>query len=68
MPHVYQFHHSGTCLSNFYGELPDELIAQSPLECRDAGRLLLVHGQGHDYQELKFSQLGSLLRPGDLRY
>jgi len=52
--------------SDFNYELPDELIAQSPLERRDASRLLFVPGQGHDYQELEFSQLGSLLRPGDL--
>ena len=53
-------------VTDFKYELPDELIAQSPLERRDASRLLFVPGQGHDYQELEFSQLGSLLRPGDL--
>jgi S-adenosylmethionine:tRNA ribosyltransferase-isomerase len=52
--------------TDFNYELPAELIAQSPLERRDASRLLCVPRQGHDYRELEFSQLGSLLRPGDL--
>jgi S-adenosylmethionine:tRNA ribosyltransferase-isomerase len=47
-------------------ELPPELIAQMPLEHRAESRLLHVPGAGGDYRELQFSQVGSLLRPGDL--
>jgi S-adenosylmethionine:tRNA ribosyltransferase-isomerase len=52
--------------NEFQYELPPELIAQSPLERRDASRLLRVPGRGGQYEELEFSQIGSLLRPGDL--
>ena len=52
--------------NDFHYELPPELIAQSPLERRDASRLLCVPGPGGQYRELEFSQIGSLLRPGDL--
>jgi S-adenosylmethionine:tRNA ribosyltransferase-isomerase len=47
-------------------ELPPDLIAQMPLEHRAESRLLHVPGPGGDYRELQFSQVGSLLRPGDL--
>jgi S-adenosylmethionine:tRNA ribosyltransferase-isomerase len=47
-------------------ELPPELIAQVPLEHRAESRLLYVQGQVGNYRELQFSQVGSLLRPGDL--
>jgi len=52
--------------TDFNYELPSELIAQSPLGRRVASRLLHVPCEGGAYQELEFSQLSSLLRPGDL--
>lgn len=51
--------------SDFTYELPEDLIAQEPLARRDDSRLLYVPEQG-DYRELRFSEVGELLRPGDL--
>jgi S-adenosylmethionine:tRNA ribosyltransferase-isomerase len=51
--------------ADFNYELPPELIAQSPLAQRDASRLLHVPVAG-PYGELQFSELGLLLRSGDL--
>jgi S-adenosylmethionine:tRNA ribosyltransferase-isomerase len=50
---------------DFKYELPAELIAQSPAADRVSSRLLHVPASGA-YRELQFSQLGELLRPGDL--
>jgi len=52
-------------LSQFDYELPQELIAQTPMPVRSASRLLHVDagGQLHDR---KFADLAALLRPGDL--
>ncbi len=51
--------------SDFYYSLPEELIAQTPLERRDASRLLTLDrssgGIGHEH----FYDLPGLLRPGD---
>ena len=51
--------------ADFSYDLPTELIAQSPLEKRDASRLLHVP-VAKPYRELQFSELGHLLRPDDL--
>lgn len=53
-------------LSDFDFELPQELIAQFPLEDRDSCRLLHVPGHGAPLRDLKFHDLVDLLRPGDL--
>jgi len=47
-------------------ELPEELIAQAPLEARDASRLLVVPGRDGALRHLAFVDLPGLLRPGDL--
>ncbi len=44
-------------------DLPPELIAKRPLECRDEARLLRV---GEDFEDRAVSDLPGLLRPGDL--
>ena len=49
-------------LSDFDYQLPPELIAQSPAAERSASRLLLAS----TLQDLHFTDLPSLLRPGDL--
>ena len=49
--------------SDFFYELPPELIAQAPLAERPASRLLVPGDPPHD---LYFSDLPSLLREGDL--
>lgn len=52
--------------SDFYYELPPELIAQHPLPDRDGSRLLVVDRQKANYEDRHFFELGDLLRPGDL--
>lgn len=52
--------------SDFYYDLPQELIAQHPLEQRDASRLLCLDRQSGAVQHAHFSDLPELLSPGDL--
>lgn len=52
--------------SDFYYDLPPELIAQTPLEKRDASRLLHLQKEGGAYEFLHFYDLPGLLKPGDL--
>jgi len=49
--------------SDFHFDLPPELIAQEPLAERSASRLLRV---GDTLTDMTFSELPSLLQPGDL--
>ena len=51
--------------SDFYFDLPEELIAQTPLEKRDASRLLCLDKVTGEIQHRVFSELPELLRPGD---
>ena len=46
--------------------LPQELIAQRPLSQRSSSRLLVVDRKTGGFSHLRFSDLGDLLRPGDL--
>lgn len=46
--------------------LPQELIAQTPFEKRDASRLLLLERQSGKISESLFSDITDFLRPGDL--
>jgi len=52
--------------SDFYYDLPSELIAQTPLERRDASELMLLDRQTGEYSFHHFYDLPGLLRPGDL--
>ncbi|MBD3670851.1 MAG: tRNA preQ1(34) S-adenosylmethionine ribosyltransferase-isomerase QueA [Gammaproteobacteria bacterium] len=52
--------------SDFYFDLPDELIAQHPTEERRASRLLCLHGPSGEVQDRQFVDLLQLLSPGDL--
>ncbi len=47
-------------------ELPQELIAQRPVEPRDSSRLLLVDRSSNQLSDHRFSDLPELLNPGDL--
>lgn len=52
--------------SDFYYDLPGELIAQTPVEPRDSSRLL-VYNRSEDKVEHKvFNQIGDYLKSGDL--
>ena len=56
---------TGFCTSDYYFDLPRELIAQDPLEDRSSSRLLTLNKEtgevGHDI----FKNIGSYLKPGD---
>lgn len=51
--------------SDFYFDLPEELIAQTPLERRDASRLLCLDRWSGARGYRIFSELPELLHPGD---
>ena len=51
--------------TDFTFDLPDELIAQTPLEQRDASRLLVLDKTSGAMEHRHFSELSSLLRAGD---
>ena len=52
--------------SDFDYQLPPELIAQTPIEPRDASRLLVVNRATGELTHSHFSEIGNALRPGDL--
>jgi len=52
--------------TDFYYQLPAELIAQRPLEHRSASRLLCYDRQSGALSDRQFSELPELLNPGDL--
>lgn len=52
--------------SDFYYDLPNELIAQKPLSDRSASRLLVLDGNSGKIRHSHFSSLSDLLRPDDL--
>jgi S-adenosylmethionine:tRNA ribosyltransferase-isomerase len=47
-------------------QLPPELIAQTPIEPRDASRLLVLHRQSGAIEHRTFREIGAYLTPGDL--
>jgi S-adenosylmethionine:tRNA ribosyltransferase-isomerase len=51
--------------SEFYFNLPEALIAQSPADRRDASRLLFLDKRTGDTRHHRFYELPSLLRAGD---
>ena len=50
---------------DFYYDLPEELIAQTPLERRDASRLMTLDRKTGEITHRHFYDLVELLRPGD---
>ena len=52
--------------SDFDYHLPPELIAQTPIEPRDASRLLVLHRGTGRVEHQRFDQLLEHLRPGDV--
>jgi S-adenosylmethionine:tRNA ribosyltransferase-isomerase len=53
-------------ISDFDYDLPPELIAQTPLEPRDASRLLVLNRSSGTLEHRHFRDIGEYLRPGDL--
>jgi S-adenosylmethionine:tRNA ribosyltransferase-isomerase len=53
-------------LSEFDYELPEALIAQEPLERRDASRMLVVQRSSKSWSEYGFSHFPELLQEGDV--
>src|SRR5215471_11832814 len=53
-------------IRDFDYELPQELIAQTPIEPRDASRLLVVHRDTGAFEHRHFRDIGDYLRPGDV--
>lgn len=51
---------------DFEYELPDELIAQTPIEPRDASRLLVLDRHSGRIEHSVFSRIVDHVRPGDL--
>ena len=51
--------------SDFYYDLPQELIAQTPLERRDGSRMMTLDRRTGETANRHFYDLPSLLRPGD---
>ena len=52
--------------SDFYYDLPNELIAQSPAECRSASRLLVYNRATKSIEDKVFSDIIDYLNPGDV--
>lgn len=53
-------------VEDFYFDLPEELIAQHPLEKRDASRLLVLDKETGAIEHRQFSDLPTYLRKGDV--
>ncbi|MEP6912730.1 MAG: tRNA preQ1(34) S-adenosylmethionine ribosyltransferase-isomerase QueA [bacterium] len=53
-------------LSEFDYELPEELIAQQPLERRDASRMLILDRNAQTLRDSRFELLPDCVRPGDV--
>ena len=51
--------------SDFYYDLPKELIAQHPIEPRNASRLMIFHKDSGDVEHKVFSDLSEYLKPDD---
>ncbi|UQS83905.1 tRNA preQ1(34) S-adenosylmethionine ribosyltransferase-isomerase QueA [Bombilactobacillus thymidiniphilus] len=52
-------------LDDFDYNLPEELIAQTPIEKRDASKMLVLNHQTGEYQDQHFYNILDYLNPGD---
>ena len=52
-------------VKDFYYDLPEELIAQDPLEDRSSSRLLVLNKDTGEIQHKVFRDILSYLRKGD---
>ncbi len=53
-------------IDEFDYNLPEELIAQHPVEPRDASRLLVLDKKTGGIEHTYFHQIGRYLKPGDV--
>ena len=51
--------------SDFYYDLPEELIAQTPVEPRNSSRLMVLPRNGGEIEHKHFYNLPEFLKPGD---
>ncbi len=58
-------HEVGLSTSDYYFDLPKELIAQDPMEKRDECRLLVVDKETGDVEHHRFNEIIDYLEPGD---
>lgn len=52
--------------SDFYYDLPEGLIAQTPVEPRDSARLLVMNKETGELTHTIFNKIGDFLKEGDL--
>lgn len=52
-------------LSEFHFDLPEEQIAQQPLEDRAGARMLVIHRQEQRWEDRRFRDFPSFVQPGD---
>ena len=52
--------------SDFFYYLPEELIAQTPIEPRNASRLMVLNRETGEVKHKKFTDLFDFLKKGDL--
>ncbi|MGL4655261.1 MAG: tRNA preQ1(34) S-adenosylmethionine ribosyltransferase-isomerase QueA [Sarcina sp.] len=52
-------------VNDFYFDLPEELIAQCPLEKRDSSKLMVVHRDTKEIEHKHFSDIVGYLKKGD---
>ena len=52
-------------VKDFYYDLPEELIAQDPLEKRDESRLMVIHRDSGEIEHRRFHDIIEYLNPGD---
>ncbi len=53
-------------VSDFYYELPEELIAQTPIEKRDESRLMILNKETKTIEHKTFKDIIDYLEPGDV--
>ena len=58
--------HTTYNISDFDYDLPQERIAQTPIESRDSSRLLVLNRATGAMEHRHFREIGAYLRPGDL--
>ena len=59
-------HEPGTRTSDYDFELPEELVAQHPVEPRDASRLLIVNRANGDIAHRTFADVAEMIPDGDV--